>query len=195
MRAPRPSLRYKDIMPAAPSTTPGYLSGSLGTLEGGQAASFEAPSLIPTLLNVGLSLAFVVTLIYVVNWLLRRWRAGRGIREGNEAQGVVQVLEKTWIDNKRGLAVVEMGGEVYFLGLGDDVSLLSKVSDPAAVAKIRDAAPSPGGLLNFQEQLEKVGVHLRREQWKKNRQDLKSNAAELDKQIEKLKPTKRKEAE
>jgi flagellar protein FliO/FliZ len=182
-------------MPALTSTPKtGYLSSSLGSIEG-QPASFEAPSLFPTLLNIALSLAFVVTLIYVANWLLKRWRAGQGIRAGNDPQGVVKVLEKTWLDNKRALAVVEMGESVYFLGLGEDVSLLSRVDDPALVAKIKDAAPSPGGLLNFQEQLERVGLHLRREQWKRNKEDLKANSEELGRQIERLKPGKKKEAE
>jgi flagellar biogenesis protein FliO len=177
---------------SAPAVTPGYLSGALGSLDT-QPNSFDAPSLLPTLLNIGLSLAFVVALIYIVNWLLKRWRAGQGVKEGNAPGGIVQVLEKTWLDNKRGLAVVEMGGEAFLLGLGEDVSLLARVADPAQVARIREAAPSPGALLNFQEQLERVGVHLRREQWKRSKQDLRSNAAELDQQIQALKPQKKKE--
>lgn len=179
---------------ASPAATPGYLSGSLGTIEG-QPTSFEAPSLFPTLVNIALSLAFVVTLIYVVNWLLKRWKAGQGERTGADPQGVVQVLEKTWLDNKRGLAVVEMGGEVYFLGLGEDVSLIAQVSDPARISRIRDSAPVRGSLLNFQEQFERVGVALRREQWKRSKQDLKSNAAELDETMQRLKPRAKKEAE
>jgi flagellar biogenesis protein FliO len=177
---------------SAPATSgSGYLSGSLASVEG-QPGSFETPSLIPTLLNIALSLAFVLTLIYVVNWLVKRWRAGKGIRTEHDPEGVIQVLEKKWLDPKRGLAVVEMGGEIYFLGLGDEVTLLSRVNEEAAVAKIKDAAPSPGGILNFQEQLERVGVHLRREQWKRSKQDLRSNVSELEQQIERLKPSSRK---
>jgi flagellar protein FliO/FliZ len=180
---------------STPSATPEYLSGSLASVEGQQGA-FESPSLFPTLLNIVLSLIFVLVLIYVVNWLLRRWRAGQGVRVGSDTEGVVQVLEKTWLDPKRGLAVVEMGGEIYFLGLGENVSLISRVSEEAVVAKIKAAAPSPGGLLSFQEQLERVGVHLRREQWKRSKQDLKTNADELGRQIERLKPgTRKKEGE
>jgi flagellar biogenesis protein FliO len=182
-------------MPAAPAATPSYLSASLGGLESRSASNFEAPSLFPTLLNIALSLAFVVTLIYVVNWLLRRWKASRGERQAGDPAnaGVVTVLEKTWLDNKRGLAVVEMGGEALLLGLGENVTLLAKVSDEAAVAKIREAAPSPGGLLNFQEQLERVGIQLRRQEWKRSKASLKSDADAIGEQIAKLKPSKKKE--
>ena len=178
---------------AVPS--PGYLGASLGTFEK-QQGSFETPSLVPTLFNITLSLTFVVTLIYVVNWFLRRWKAGQGaVGTGESAQGLIRVLEKSWIDPKHGLAVVEMGGEIYFLGLGDEVSVLGRIQDAAAVASIKESAPSPGGLLNFQQQLEKVGIHLRRDQWKRSKDDLKRNAEELGQQIERLKPSRKKESE
>lgn len=175
--------------------TPGYLSGSLKNFEG-QATTFEAPSLLPTLFNLVFSLAFVLLLIYLAYWLLRRYRAGQGVTEAGAEDGLIHVLEKNYVDNKHGLAVVEMGGEVYFLGLGlgGDISLLSRITDPQAVEKIKSAATlSPGALLSFKEQFERVGIHLRREQWKKSKQDLKAQADALDTQIGRLKPTKKKD--
>ncbi len=154
------------------------------------------PSLVPTLISVFLSLAFVVLLIYAVYWLLRRWRATQGLAPATAGeQGIIKVLEKNYVDNRRGVAVVEMGGEAFFIGLGEDVTLLARISDPEAVEKLRQSAPTPGGFLNFQEHLERVGVHLRRDQWKKSKQDLKSQTAQLDDQIGRLKPTKKKDAE
>jgi flagellar biogenesis protein FliO len=175
--------------------TPGYLSGSLKNIEA-QPGAFEAPSLLPLLFNLVLSLAFVLLLIYLAYWLLRRWRAGQGVADPGKEEGLIHVLEKNYVDNKHGLAVVEMGGEVYFigLGLGGDITLLSRIIDPAAVEKIKAAAPaSPGGLLDFREQFEKVGIHLRREQWKKSKQDLKAQSVALDTQIGRLKPAKKKD--
>jgi flagellar protein FliO/FliZ len=174
-----------------PQASPAYLSGAFDTSEA-QPSNFQAPSLVPTLLNITFSLTFVLVLIYVAYWLLRRFRAGQGLRGPGDSEGSIRVLEKMQIDARNSLAVVEMGGEIYFLGLGQDVQLLSRVSSEAAVQKIRDAAPSPGALLNFQEQLERVGVHLRREQWKRNKQDLRSKVGDLETQIERLKPSSKK---
>lgn len=158
--------------------------------------AFEAPSLLPTLFNLVFSLAFVLLLIYLAYWLLRRWRAGQGVVEPGKEEGLIHVLEKNYVDNKHGLAVVEMGGEVYFIGLGmgGEISLLSRITDPQAVEKIKASAPAgPGALLGFKEQFERVGVHLRREQWKRNKQDLKAQADALDTQIGRLKPAKKKD--
>jgi flagellar biogenesis protein FliO len=160
-----------------------------------EAGAFQAPSLAPTLLNIALSLVFVVALFYVAIWVYRRLRASQGVTTGTEGQGAVRVLEKAWLDAKRGLAVVEMGGEAYFLGLGEDVTLLARITGEEEVAKIRESAPRQGGLLNFQEQLERVGVHLKREQWKRSKQDLKSSSAELGEQIERIKPARKKEGQ
>ena len=175
------------------SSSAAYLGAPLNTLES-QSSQFEAPSLLPTIFSVVTSLAFVVLLIYVVYWALRRFRAGQGISSGREAQGLIHVLEKTYFDAKRGLAVVEMNGEVFFVGLADDVTLLSHIKDPDVVARLKDSAPSPGGLLGFQEQLERVGVHLRREQWKRSKEDLRTQAEALGAQIERIKPSKKKDA-
>lgn len=165
--------------------TPGYLSGSLSGLEG-KPTAFEAPSLIPTLFNVAVSLALVVLLIYLVYWALRRLKSQGGGGMMGRPQGLIQVLEKTQLGQKHALAVVEMGSEIYFLGLGEDVSLLSKVSDPAAVDRLRSQAPVPGGLLDFKEHLERIGVQLKREQWKKSKQDLRHQASDLEHQVELL---------
>ena len=176
--------------------TPEYLSGSLKTFEG-QPTTFETPSLLPMLFNLVFSLAFVLLLIYLTYWLLKRWRAGQGALEPDKDEGLIHVLEKNFIDSKHSLAVVEMGGEVYFIGLGlaGEISLLSRIDDSVAVEKIKAAAPSksPGGLLSFKEQFERVGIHLRREQWKKSKQDLKAQADALDTQIGRLKPAKKKD--
>ena len=177
-------------MPLAP--TPGYLSNSLSGFEG-QPTAFEAPSLLPTLLNTGLSVLFVSLLVYLVYWLLRRWRAVQGVDGPGREEGLIHVLEKNYVDAKHGLAVVEMAGEVYMLGLGDEVSLLARISDPAAVEKIKASAPIPGGLLGFREQFERIGSQLRRDQWKKSKQALRTQTEALGEQIERLKPSRKKD--
>jgi flagellar protein FliO/FliZ len=176
----------------ASTPTPEYLSSSLNSLQG-QPTSFDTPSLLPTLLNLVLSLAFVLLLVYLAYWLLRRWRLSQGLSATAEATGLIHVLEKSYVDNRHGMAVIEMGGNIYFVGLGETLTLLDKVSDPDTVEKIKQAAPSPGGLLGFREQFDRVGTALRRQQWAKSKQDLRAQADDLENQINRLKSGKKKD--
>lgn len=169
---------------AQPTPVGGYLSDELGKLDasgGGAAAAaapVAAPSLLPTLLNVVFSLAFVVGLVFLAYWLLLKWRDRQGMQPGSKV-GLIRVLERQYVDARHGVAVVEVGDEVLTLGLGEDVTLLSKVEDPAAVEKLRQAAPLPASVMGFKEQLERVGVRLRREEWGQAKQSLRNQADEM----------------
>ncbi len=173
--------------PATPvAATGNYLGDSLGTLETSP-ATFQAPSLFPTLLEVTFSLLFVVALIYGAYWILRRVRAGQGVAKPGEPVGLFRVLEKHHFDNRRGMAAVEMDNKIFLLGLGDHVTTLAEFDDPAAVERLRAAAPTPTGLLSFSESLEKIGIHVRREQWKRSKQSLKERSRDLERQVGRLK--------
>jgi flagellar biogenesis protein FliO len=142
---------------ASAAATPAYLSEELGQVGNvAPLASAAAPSLLPTLLNVLFSLAFVVGLIYLAYWLLMRWRNRQGLSAPAERAGLIRVLEKHYIDANHGVAVVELGDEVVYLGLGSEVTLLGKVSDPEAVERLREQAPLPSSFLGFQEQFSRV---------------------------------------
>lgn len=176
---------------AAPVVTPAYLSEELGQIGSGPLAQpAAAPSLLPTLLNVAFSLAFVVGLVYLAYWLLLRWRNRQGLPAGEERTGLIRVLEKHYIDANHGVAVVELGDEIFYLGLAQDISLLGKVTDPEAVQRLRDQAPTPGGFLGFQEQFSRAGAKLKQEEWSKTKRTLKTQADELKQQIDRLRGPK-----
>src|SRR5438045_9679507 len=62
----------KAVEPAA-----GYLSDSLGQMQA-PPAPVAAPSLLPTLLNIGMSLAIVILMFYGAVWLYKQWMGTRG---------------------------------------------------------------------------------------------------------------------
>jgi flagellar biosynthetic protein FliO len=142
---------------------------------------------------MALSLAVVVLLIYGAAWLLRRWRGSRpgGAEAAGTSDRLIQIMDRRYLDSKRGLAVVDMGGEVLFLGLGEDVTLLHRVADKTKAEELRQSAASQAFFKGFPQQLERVSSLLRSNQWKKNRQSLKSQAEFVREQTEKLKPLSR----
>jgi flagellar protein FliO/FliZ len=178
----------------APAPTPAYLAQELGQLGQGGAASSPAaaaPSLLPTLLNVLFSLAFVVLVVYLAYWLLLKWRNRQGLAVGQERVGLIKVLEKQYLDPRHGVAVVELGDEIFYLGLGDDITLLGKVTGPEAVERLRQQAPLPASFLGFQQQLDRVGLRLKQEEWKGAKRSLKTQADDLQEQVERLRKPKR----
>jgi flagellar biogenesis protein FliO len=163
----------------------GYLSEELGAMDTGTAQALSAPSLLPTLLNVVFSLVFVVALVLLAYWCLLKWRNRQGLVPGARV-GLIRVLERQFIDAKHGVAVVEVGDEVLTLGLGDGVSLLGRVSDPEAVEKLRQMAPLPVSVMGFKEQLERVGMRLRKEEWGQAKQALRAQTEAMKTQTERL---------
>jgi flagellar biogenesis protein FliO len=163
----------------------GYLSDELGKMDAGNAQALAAPSLLPTLLNVVFSLVFVVALVLLAYWCLLKWRNRQGLEPGSKV-GLIRVLERQFIDAKHGVAVVEVGDEILTLGLGDGVSLLGRVSDPEAVEKLRQMAPLPLSVMGFKEQLERVGLNLRKEEWGKAKQALRAQTEAMKTQTERL---------
>lgn len=176
---------------ASPAPTPdaGYLGGALQDMQAQQAAPAHAPNLLPTLLNIVISLAVVVLLIYGFLWLLRRWQSSRqasGLGAEEAADRGLHILNRAWFDNQRGVALVEAGDEVFVVGLGEDITLLGRISDPGQVERLRSASPGPGLLRSFPQQLDKVAGLLRQKQWTKSRKSIKTQADQLKEQAAKL---------
>jgi flagellar biogenesis protein FliO len=163
----------------------GYLSDDLAKLDSTGPAA-QAPSLLPTLLNVAFSLAFVVGLVYVAYWLLLKWRNRQGAPAGESKVGLIKVLEKHHIDGRHLVAAVELGDEVLFLGLGNEVTVLSRIQDPEAVERLKQMAPLPADFLGFKEQLARVGLKMKREEWGQAKQALHTQAEELKEQMERM---------
>lgn len=173
------------VAAAAAPTAGAYLGDELGRLDASSPAA-QAPSLLPTLLNVVFSLAFVIGLVYLAYWLLLKWRNRQGVGVGQAKVGLIKVLERHFIDGRHGVAVVEVGDEILTLGLGEDVTLLARVQDPETVEKLRQMAPLPVDLMGFKEQLERVGVRLKREEWGQTKAAVRNQADELKEQVERL---------
>jgi len=174
---------------AAPTPDAGYLGGALQDMQAQQSVPAHAPSLLPTLLNIVVSLAVVVLLIYGFLWLLRRWQSSRqasGLGAEEATDHSLRILNRAWFDSQRGVALVEAGDEVYVVGLGEDITLLGRISDPEQVEKLRSASPGPGILRSFPEQLDKVAGLLRQKQWTKSRKSIKTQADQLKEQAAKL---------
>lgn len=83
---------------------------------------------IGSLFTVLLSLAFIIVLIVLFIKLLSRknrlWQANQSIR----------LLGGTGLGQHKSLQVVEVGNVVYVLGIGEDITVVDKVSDPEQVA-------------------------------------------------------------
>jgi len=168
------------------TSTAGYLGADLAKLDA-TGPSAQAPSLLPTLLNVVFSLAFVLGLVYLAYWALLKWRNRQGAPAGAQKVGLIKVLEKHYIDGRHAVAAVELGDEVVFLGLGEDVQVLSRVTDPATVERLRQLAPLPADLMGFKEQLARVGLKMKRDEWGQAKQAMRTQAEELKAQMERMK--------
>jgi flagellar biogenesis protein FliO len=170
----------------ADTNTAGYLGEDLAKLDA-TGPSATAPSLLPTLLNVVFSLAFVLGLVYLAYWALLKWRSRQGMPAGGQKVGLIKVLEKYYIDGRHAVAAVELGDEVVFLGLGQEVQVLARISDPEAVERLRQQAPLPPDLLGFKEQLARVGLKMKRDEWGQAKQAMRTQAEELKEQMERMK--------
>ncbi|MDK8180719.1 MULTISPECIES: flagellar biosynthetic protein FliO [unclassified Paenibacillus] len=83
-----------------------------------------------SLFTVLLSLAVIIILIVLFIKLLSRknkmWQMNQSIR----------TLGGTGLGQNKSLQVVEVGDVVYLLGVGEDITLIDKVSDPEQVAHL-----------------------------------------------------------
>ncbi|UHA73926.1 flagellar biosynthetic protein FliO [Paenibacillus sp. 481] len=85
---------------------------------------------IGSLVTVLLSLAVIIVLIVLFIKLLSRknrlWQMNQGIR----------TIGGTGLGPNKSLQIVEVGDVVYVLGIGEDITLIDKVSDPEQAAQI-----------------------------------------------------------
>ncbi|MCU6340085.1 flagellar biosynthetic protein FliO, partial [Enterobacter quasiroggenkampii] len=80
---------------------------------------------LSSLLTVLLSLAVIIVLIVLFIKLLSRknrmWQMNQSIR----------TLGGTGLGPNKSMQIVEVGDVVYVLGIGEDITLIDKISDPA----------------------------------------------------------------
>lgn len=80
------------------------------------------------LLTVFLSLALVIVLIVIFIKLLGRRNR---LMQMNQS---IRLLGGTGLGQNKSMQVVELGDTVYVLGVGEDITLIDKISDPEQVA-------------------------------------------------------------
>lgn len=92
------------------------------------------------LFYVFIVLAIIVTAIVILIRFLGRknqsWMQGRSIR----------TLGAVGIGPNKSIQLVEVGGSIYLIGVGENVSLIDKISDPAEVALIHASFEQEHGL-------------------------------------------------
>ena len=92
------------------------------------------------LFYVFIVLAIIVTAIVILIRFIGRknqsWMQGRSIR----------TLGAVGMGPNKSLQLVEVGGSIYLIGVGEDVSLIDKISDPAEVALIQASFEQEHGL-------------------------------------------------
>lgn len=111
------------------------------------AAPVEELNLGWTLLRTFVVLGFVIMAIYItLNFGLRRLM---GIAAVPRGQGVVQVVERIPLDQKRAMFVIKAAGEYLLIGGGDSALQLIAKLDPAEVEKAQQQRPPTLALSPF----------------------------------------------
>lgn len=99
--------------------------------------------------------------VCLLAWVLLKWLSGLGVGVSGKH---VRVLERTPIDPRRALVLVEVGGRTLLLGTGDGAapSLIAEL-EPGSVSASRAAVVAPGAgspavSRRFADVLEALGV-------------------------------------
>ncbi|RJG22303.1 flagellar biosynthetic protein FliO [Paenibacillus thiaminolyticus] len=110
--------------------------------DNGQIQTPGAGDYIGSLLTVLLSLAVIIVLIVLlIKWLNRKnrmWQMNQSIR----------TIGGTGLGPNKSLQIIEVGDVVYILGIGEDITLIDKISDPEQAARLMaslERAPSKPG--------------------------------------------------
>lgn len=90
----------------------------------------EVGGYIGNVFTILLSLAVIIVLIVVLIRLLSRKNR---LWQGNKS---MRTLGGMAVGQNKTLQIVEVGDVVYVLGIGEDVTLIDKISDPEQIAKL-----------------------------------------------------------
>ncbi|WP_310550347.1 flagellar biosynthetic protein FliO [Paenibacillus glufosinatiresistens] len=98
-----------------------------------QTESFGSGNLIWNVINVILVLGVILVLIVlVIRFLGRRNQMLMSARS-------IRTIGATGLGPNKSLQIVEIGNKLYLIGVGDDVTLVDKISDPMEVALVLSA--------------------------------------------------------
>ena len=127
---------------AAPGTTE-FLGDALAAVQAGRAPARE-PGAFVLIFSVLWKLLFVLGLIWVMVWLLRRTLRPGGI--AHPGGGPVRVLASTHLDARHAVYLLEIGQRMLVVGAGgDSLTLLAEIVTPAEQATLRETLREPVG--------------------------------------------------
>ncbi|WP_274361471.1 flagellar biosynthetic protein FliO [Paenibacillus thermotolerans] len=107
-------------------------------------SGFDATNFYGSILQVIIALAVIIGIIVLlIRFLAKRnkqWAANRSMR----------ILGGVTLGQNKSMQIVEIGDAVYIVGIGDNITLLDKISEPEAVEELllsiegtRSAASAP----------------------------------------------------
>jgi len=120
-----PFVNLSNIAVAATSN-----SDILGDLNSGDRPENLSTNVISEVIWVFIALGIVIALlVFALRWLSKRNRAW-GAQKGMRSLGGIALGQQA------SLQVIELGGRIYIVGVGDQVTLIDKEDDPVKVAQL-----------------------------------------------------------
>lgn len=102
---------------------------------GGSGVNSEQFSGTSSIIRMLSSLAIVVGLLLLGAYIFKKKMLDKG---GLNRGGLIKVIDRSYIDLKKGIAIVDVAGEMIVVGLsGDNITMLTKIEDEAALARVR----------------------------------------------------------
>ncbi len=86
---------------------------------------------------------FILLIFLILIYLVFRWVQKRKIlASNNQNDAVIQVLNTTSLTANKSIQLVEIGGYLYILGLGDNISLINRIEDPREIEELKKVCHS-----------------------------------------------------
>lgn len=103
------------------------------------------------------SLALVIGIFLIGAWLIKKRFLGRGAT-GN--CNLIKVLDRSYIDVKKKIAIVDVAGEILVVGLFDGgITMLTKLEGEEAISRVKKKQQN-GGYVKFADIVKKATVDL-----------------------------------
>lgn len=113
----------------------------------------QSPDLIMATVKMVLSLAIVLTLLFVLQRWLRRVQPGASVAGRGR---LIKVLGSHYLGPKKSIAMVKVPGAILVLGIGSDrVNLLTRIDDPDIIADV-DLEDERNPRTGFRNQLQRM---------------------------------------
>ena len=145
----------------------------------------KAPNLFETLFKLIISLLFVIGLIYVLMIALKFFyvRASIPLR----SEGVVKILAKEYLEDKKSVYVLEFGGRVLLIGATpESLTPIAEVTDSKEIEDIKSKADEYISKYRMKNEA-KFSEELKGAYLKQGRQILESGNKTIRNLIEKIK--------